>query len=128
MTSSSQVVDAPEQSQAYAALCPFASEHLDHRLVEHRNASRLTTAQPVALAYAFQVYPLGTGIAHIVLGWCSSWSSSAADQTGGDQQPGTTTAHRDGLAGEANGLNSRTLRQRKVLLNGRQLVLKTRSS
>jgi len=67
VTSSSQVVDAPEQSQAYAALRPFASEHLDNRLVEHRNASRLTTAQPVAVAYAFQVYPLGTGIAHIVL-------------------------------------------------------------
>ena len=29
---------------------------------------------------------------------------------------------------EANGFDSRTLRQRKVLLNGRQLVLKTRAS
>jgi len=29
---------------------------------------------------------------------------------------------------EANGFNSRTLRQRKLLLNGRQLVLKTSAS
>jgi hypothetical protein len=35
---------------------------------------------------------------------------------------------RNRFSQEANGFNSRTLRQRKVLLNGRQLVLKTRAS
>jgi hypothetical protein len=125
VTSSSQVVDAPEQSQAYAALRPFASEHLDHRLVEQRNASRLTTAQAVAFAYAFQVYPLGTGIAHIVLDGVVAGHLPP----GGDQQPGTTTDHRDGVARLIDvSREFLSLLQRKVLLNGRQLVLKTRPS
>src|SRR5438045_1053229 len=77
----------------------FAScEQFDHALIESRQIFRAAAADPGAIANQFLVYPVGTGIADVILDGVVTGHGLALDQARGNQQPGTMTDNGDGLA------------------------------